>query len=434
MKQIQAVRGGLHLIRPGTRVDRLEIFFDLVFVFAFYNITRVTAGELTGHGLVAGLLLLALLWWAWCSHMVLANRIRLGEGVAPPVMFVAMAAVFTAALTIPQAFSDQPGGLPGPLLIAGCYLVIRGLHVALYRVASAAEPAGHPRLSSLAVPPAVATVLLVGAGLVPYLGQPARVTFGWQVGCWVAALGVEYAAGYTLANSGWAVLSANHWVERFELILMIALGELIVSVGVGSDLIDRPVTWPAVVGAGIAVAITAALWWAYFDLVAPAALQAFHAAGRGLHRTALARDAYVYLHLPMIAGLILTALGLEEVLHHLGTTEVDLGAPLAGPAMPLAYGGVAVFLLAHLGFQLRILGTVTLTRVAAIATLGALVAVAVRVPALLGLGLLGAVCVALVGVEFVLLRGSRRQLREASLRERMTHEARESAWRRRRYQ
>ncbi|WJK38527.1 low temperature requirement protein A [Solwaraspora sp. WMMA2056] len=222
-------------------------------------------------------------------------------------------------------------------------------------------------------------------------------------------------------------------MERFELILMIALGELIISVGVGSDLIDRPVTWPAVAGAGIAVAITAALWWAYFDLVAPAALQVFHAAA-SRSRTALARDAYVYLHLPMIAGLILTALGLEEVLHHLGTAEVDLGAPLGGPAMPLAYGGVAVFLLAHLGFQLRTLGTVTLTRVAAIATLGTVVGVAVRVPALLGLGLLGAVCVALVGVEFVLLRGSRRQLREASLRERMTHEARESAWRRRRYQ
>jgi low temperature requirement protein LtrA len=433
MKQTQTVRGGLHLIRPGARVDRLEIFFDLVFVFAFYNIARVTAGELTGHGLIAGMLVLALLWWAWCSHMVLANRVRLGEGVAPLVMFVAMAAVFTAALAIPQAFDQRSGGPPGPLLLAGCYLVIRGLHVALYWLASAGDPAGHPPLSRLVAPPLTAVALLVGAGLVPYLGYSDGTAFALQVGFWLAALVVEYAAGYALANWGWAVLSANHWVERFELILMIALGELLVSIGIGSDLIDRPVTWPAVLGASFAVAITAALWWTYFDLVAPAAIQAFHATAHGRPRTRLARDAYVFLHLPMIAGLILTALGIERVLNHLGTPGARPGEPMADLAIPLAYGGVGLYLLAHLGFQLRTLGTVTGTRIAAIVVLAAAIPVADRVPAMAGLGMLAAICVLLVVGELLLLGESRRLLRESALRERLTHEARESAWRRRRY-
>jgi len=433
MDETRPARGGLRSVRPGARVDRLEIFFDLVFVFAFYNIARVTAGELTGQGLVAGMLILALLWWAWCSHLMLANRIRLGEGIAPLVMFAAMAAVFTAALTIPQAFTDKPSGLPGPLLMAGCYLVVRGLHLLLYGLAPTDDRAGGPRLGRLAVPPLLATALLVGAGVAPYLGLSPNVVFALQVGCWLAALTVEYAAGYLLATWGWAVRSANHWVERFELILMIALGELIVSVGVGSDLIARPVTWPAVAGATFAVAIAAALWWSHFDLVAPAALQAFHATGDGRSRAALARDAYVYLHQPMIAGLILTALGMEEALHHLGTAGVDLSTPAAGPTMPLAFGGVALFFVAQVGFQARMLGTVTVTRVAVVVVLVGLAPVAARSPALAGTALLAVVCVGLVLAELMLLRRSRRSLRAAAMHERLTHEARESAWRQRRY-
>lgn len=249
-------------------------------------------------------------------------------------MFAAMAAVFTAALTIPQAFTDKPSGLPGPLLMAGCYLVVRGLH------------------------------------LLPYLGLSSNVVFALQVGCWLAALTVEYAAGYLLTTWGWAVRAANHWVERFELILMIALAELIVSVGVGSDLIARPVTWPAGGGATFAVAVAAALWWSHFDLVAPAALQAFHA---------------------------------------------------------------TLFFVAQVGFQARMLGTVTVTRVAVVGVLVGLVPVAARAPALAGTALLAVVCVGLVLAELVLLRKSRRRLREASMHERLTHEARESAWRQRRY-
>ncbi|MFY1637934.1 low temperature requirement protein A [Solwaraspora sp. WMMB335] len=435
MKRIEQVGpGGLHLVRPGARVDRLEIFFDLVYVFAFYNITRVTAGELTGRGLIAGMLVLALLWWAWCSHMVLANRVRVGEGSAPLAMFMAMAAVFITSLSIPQAFIDEPGGLPGPLVVPCCYLLIRGLHLTLYWFAArTAQEAARPRWLRLFTPPLLATSLLVVAGLIPYHGFAPDTAFRLQAACWLAALAVEYAAGFALAGKGWAVLSANHWVERFELILMVALGELIISIGVGSDLIDRPITWPAVFGAGFAVAVTAAVWWLYFDLVAPAAVQAFHASAHGEPRTRLARDAYAYLHLPMIAGLILVALGMEEVLHQLGTPDIDLAAPVDGPAVPLAFGGLALFLLSHLGFQLRTLGTVTGSRVVAIAGLAVTAPVAVRIPALAGLALLTGVCVCLVLAELVLLSGSRRRLRRESLRERLTHEARESAWRRRRY-
>ncbi|WP_329100983.1 low temperature requirement protein A [Micromonospora sp. NBC_01699] len=427
-------RQAVHLrkVAPGARVERLEVFFDLVFVFAFFNIARVVSSDLSVDGLIRGLLVLALLWWCWCSHMICANRVRLSEGVAPVVIFVVMAATLAIALSIPEAFADAPGGVNGSLIFAGCYLVIRGLHLMLYWLAAHDDPGMRRQLHRFAIPMLVATALLVAASLVP------RELFGLNhvtiaTILFALAVAVEYGVGPFIGVSGWTVASAGHWVERFELIIIIALGETIISVGVGSDLIGRPVTWPALVAAALGISLTATLWWAYFDIIGTAAQQTMHAT-HGPQRVRLARDAYIYLHLPMITALILLALGAEELLAHLGVRHIDVGAPQPGPGVPLIYSGVALFFLGHLFFQLSILGTVAWSRVATIVLLIALIPLAVHLPALAAMALLAIVCITLVIVEVLVFSGARRALREADRQERTAHEERETDWRRERYE
>ncbi|MFI6759891.1 low temperature requirement protein A [Micromonospora sp. NPDC050417] len=413
----------------GTRVNRLELFFDLVFVYAFFNVARATTDDLNGISLVHALLIISLLWWCWVAYAWAGNSIRSGEGMVPVVLFTVMAAIFVVALTISEAFVDVPGGLSGPLVFACCYFVVRILFVALQWHAIADQPRLHAHMTRVSATIVLATALLLLAALLPE-HLPAGAARTWtQIGLWGLAVGVEYGAGYLFAPHGWQIASAGHWAERFSLILLVAFGELIISVGVGGTQLPHPITWPLVIAAVLGIVITAALWWAYFDIVALAAEQALHAA-RGTDRVVLARDAYIYLHLPIITGLMLLSLGGKEALKHIGNPNVG-HVPMHPIAVTLLYGGLALYLLGHLCFQLRMLGTLTWTRVGAIVLTGVLIPLAVEIPALLALGVLAGICVALVGGELVLLAGSRRNLREAVLEEHLAHEARETAWRRR---
>ena len=418
----------LHRAAPGGRVERLEVFFDLIFVFAFFNITRAVSEHLTPGGLLRGLLVLALLWWAWSNHIIVANRIRISEGIAPLAIFAIMAATFTIALIIPRAFSDETDRGDGPFLFAGGYFVIRTLHQLLQWSAARGDSAQRRQIIRLAPPMLVATGLLIAAGFIPRhiygLDQATARTVLWTL-----AVAVEYGAGILLGVWGWTVAAAGHWVERFELIIIIALGETIVSVGIGSDLTGRAITWPAFLGAMLSVSLTATLWWAYFDIGALAAQRTLYTT-HGTPRVALARDAYIYLHVPMIAALILLALGGEELLHHLGQPDVDLNEPQPGSGVVLIYGGVILFLLGHVAFQRRILHTIAWTRLVCVAVLAALIPAAVHIPALAALTMLATICVLLIAAEAVLFAGARRAIRGVSLLETAEHEERETAWRR----
>lgn len=423
----------IYKVAPGTRVDWLELFFDLVFVYAFFTITRTEANDLDRDGLVQGLLVLALLWWAWCAHTVVANRIRLGEGIAPAAVFVAMLAIFVVALVIPHAFRDTPGGLNEPLVFALGYFVVRGVHLLLHWSTARDDPPLRAALRRLIAAMLVATALLVLAAVLPDIdGQPRAVQ---RALIFLLAVAVEYGTGYRIGLSGWNVVSAGHWVERFELILIIVFGNLIVSVGVGSGLTGRPITLLAVISAVIGFSIVGSLWWAYFDLIGPAALQTMHGT-HGRARVAMARDGYIYLHLPMIAGLISLALGSEVVLRHLGAPHVDLREPLRGTAQPLAYSGVALYLLGLVGFQLRVLGTllwsrlITLSFLVTIVVLVGLEPIVVHLPDIVAAGILAGICQTLLVTDLILLRKSRTALHAAVRSERAAHEARETEWRR----
>jgi low temperature requirement protein LtrA len=415
-------------VAPGARVDRFEIFFDLVFVISFFIITRATAANVSGRTLLHAMLVLAVLWWCWVVHSMVATRVRLGEGYVPVLTVVAMAALFCFALALPQAFSETREGAAGPMAVAGSYVVIRAVHLVLFRRAVRDNPAGRRQLLRSTPELAASSALLLAAALIPpQIDDSGRATI-IRDGLWIAVVLVQYGTGIVAGAWGWGVTSAEHWTERYDLILIIALGESIISVGVGGNLLGKPVTWGAVVAATLGIVFTAALWWAHFDLIGPAARIALHAAV-GRPRRAMARDAYAYLYLPMIAGIILFAIGSEQVVHTITDPSGGPWERVHGPAVPMLFGGVFCYLATNMLFQLRTLRTLTWTRVGVLVALAAGTPIAERLPALAALGLLTAICVGLVAVEAVVLTDSRHALRKVVIEERTSNEASDAAWR-----
>ncbi|MEW2377627.1 low temperature requirement protein A [Micromonospora sp. NPDC047812] len=415
-------------IAPGARVDRFEVFFDLVFVFSFFIITRATAANISGRSLVHAMLVLAVLWWCWVVHCVVATRVRLGEGFVPVLMVIGMAALFCFALSLPQAFSDATDVAAGPMVVALSYVVIRGVHLALYWHVARERPGERRLLLKYSPEVTISTMLLTAAALIPpQIDDPGRAAM-LRDGLWISVVLLQYGMGLVAGAWGWMVTSAEHWTERYDLILIIALGESVISVGVGSNLLGQPPTWPAVAAAVLGIFFTAALWWAHYDVIAPAARIALHAA-EGRPRVSMARDAYAYFHLPMIAGIILFALGAEEIVHQVADPEVPVGDPAHGPGVLLLFGGVACYLCANMLFQWRTLRTASWTRVGAVLLLAATIPVGQRLPGLAALTLLTTICIGLVAVEAVVMADSRRALREMVFEEKTSHEAHEAAWR-----
>jgi low temperature requirement protein LtrA len=307
--------------------------------------------------------------------------------------------MFAVGLAIPEAWGDEGGGLSAPLLLAAGLAVVRLTHLAVYVVAAAGDVGLRRQVMRTAIPVGIsAALLLVGAVL------GARE----QTACWTLALIVDYAGIYAV-GADWRLPSPRHFAERYGLIVLIALGESLIAVGVGVG--HLPVTVPTVVAALLGMAISVALWWAYFDVVAPVAERVLRKR-EGIERVRLARDSYTYLHFPMVAGVIYLALGLKKVAQYVGDgAHHALTAPLPAPALWALYGGVASYLIGHLAFRLRNLGSINRPR----AVVGALVLVAPvavgQLPALAALGLLAGVLVALVAFEVVRYAEARAAIR-----------------------
>ncbi|MEW2384980.1 low temperature requirement protein A [Micromonospora sp. NPDC047707] len=416
-------------VAPGTRVDRFEIFFDLVFVFSFFIITRATAMNITGDSLLHGMLVLAVLWWCWVVHTVVATRVRLGVGFVPALMVVAMAALFCFSLSLPQAFGNPAQWAVGPVVVAVSYLVLRFVHLLLYWHVAQERP-GERRLLLRYSPELVtSTLLLLAAALIPPQIDDLRLAEMVRDGLWMAVVLLQYGAGLVSTAWGWVLTSAEHWTERYDLILIIALGESIISVGVGGNLLGgEPVTWRGVTAAVLGIFFTAALWWTHFDVIAPAARIAQHAA-QGRARVAMARDAYAYCQLVMIAGIILFALGAEEIVRQVADAAVGLAEPTHGPGAPLLFSGVICYLCGGMLFQLRTLRTLSWTRVGTVLVLAVAIPVATHLPALAALSLLTAICIALVVIEVVVMADARRALLGAVFEEKATYEKHEAGWR-----
>jgi low temperature requirement protein LtrA len=344
-------------------ITAVELFFDLVYVFAVTQLSHLILGDLTVGGVARALFLLLVVWWAWIYTTWMVNWF---DPTSPAVRGV-LTAVMLASLLMAAAL---PGALTGHgVLFAGSYVV---LQVGRNAAGAALLGRGHPlrgvfeRLVAWSAAPAA--LWLAGAAL----HGDRRLLL------WIPALAFELAgpaAGYWLPGRGRAAtteytIEGGHFAERCQGFIIIALGESIVVTGATAA--DAGLSATVVVCLVVAFLETAALWWLYFGAAAEhsrAAMSASEDPGR------LARDAYTYLHLPIVAGIILAAVGDDLLIaesHH----------ALHGVGLAMVLGGPALYLLGENLFRYRMTGTANAKRVVVTALLVALALIGGHVSAL----------------------------------------------------
>jgi low temperature requirement protein LtrA len=380
------IDGNAELEHP---VSPLELFFDLVFVFAFTQVTTVLADNPTWSGLGHALLILTALWWPWAAYAWLTNTIDPEAGAVWGALLVAMGAMFVAALAVPDAF-----GAHG-VVFGVAFLIVNVMHLTLYALAARGEPDLFAAILKVAPTALAGSVLILAAGF---------VHGGLRPILWLAALAVGFFAPLLGRLSGWRVQPA-HFVERHGLIVIIAIGESLVAIGLGSR--ETRLGATVLVAAVLGFLVATSFWLAYFDFF-PIRGRQLLADRSGAQQVALARDIYTYLHLPMIAGIILFAFAMKVTLAHVGD-ELD-----TMPAIALC-GGPAVYLLAYVALRFRVARTFGRGRLLAAIACALLIPVALAVPALLALTLVAAVWVALHAYEIVWWREARAQARALRL-------------------
>jgi low temperature requirement protein LtrA len=363
------------VMREGERVMPLELFFDLVFVLAITQCTALMFNHPTWEGLAQGLLVLGVLWWSWTGYAWLTSVVDPEEGAVRIVIFAAMAAFLIVAICVPRAFDELA------LDFALAYGAVRAAHIALFMLASREDAALRKSVTALAMSTAVGVALLVGASALDGLAQAAL---------WALALLLDMGGPYLFGSEGWKLVP-GHFAERHGLIIIIALGESIVAIGVGAHAhLTAGIATAAVLG----IALSAALWWTYFDVVALVSARRLIRAPEGRERNELARDSYSYMHFPMVAGIVLVALSLKKTLGHVGDPLDTV------PAFALL-AGVALYLLGLAAFRFRHVHTINWRRLLLALALCALLPAAVELPALATLALVTALMCALITYETI---------------------------------
>jgi low temperature requirement protein LtrA len=353
-------------------VTPLELFFDLVFVFTFTQVSSFLSHHLTWVGLAQGAVLLGVLWWAWVCYSWLTGAVD-AEEVMPArlVILTAMAAMLIVALAVPDAFGDDA------ILFGLAYIVVRLLHVILYIVVGPSE-----------------TRTAVRRVVPGFLGGPALlVVAGFfdgsvQAALWVLAIIIDYGIVFVRGVEGFHV-HVGHFVERHRLIMIIALGESLVAIGIGAE--GTPLT-PMVVGAALlGIVLVIALWWLYFDYIVLAAENRL-SKETGTAQTVLARDSYSYIHLLIVGSIIFVALGIEQTIGH-------VGEPLGVIPAIVFCGGCGLYLFGHNAFRFRDHRTVSYLRLVVGVVAIVLIPVAIQIPALAVLALLTTLLVGLAVYE-----------------------------------
>ncbi|MFE3292936.1 low temperature requirement protein A [Rhodococcus sp. NPDC059234] len=386
-------------VQERASVSPLELFFDLVFVFALTRVTDLMAVETTAANVLRAALVMAVLWWSWVGYSWLWNLVKADEGIASVVLFCAMGAVFVTALTIPEAFDDLPGGLPGPVVFALGYFVVRLLHLVMFWIISTEDPQLRRQVIRFAPSMVAGTVCLLIAS---------QLTGAAQIALWAAALVGDYL-GTLVGGAEWRLNSVSHFAERHGLIIIVALGESVVSIGIGVAAL--PISWAIIVSSLLGLAVSGLLWWSYFDVTSTAVEHAFESA-TGARLIKIAQHCYTYAHLPMVFGIVMMSLGLKKVISYAADgNHHRLTDPLYGWPLVALLGGAALYLLALVYFKAYPTGSLTMSRIVTAAVLVALVPVLWHVPALATLGTLAAVLVAMVGYELWRFADPREQIR-----------------------
>ncbi len=360
-------------MREGEHVSPLELFFDLVFVLAITQCTQLMSDHPTWEGLTRGLLVLGLLWWSWVGYAWLTSVVDPEEDAVRLVIFAAMAALLVVALAVPEAIGDRA------LVFALAYGMVRAAHIGLFMLASRNEPGLRHSVVGLALSTGLGISILAGGS---FLDADA------QTAVWALALALDMAGPYFINSEGWKLVPA-HFTERHGLILIIALGESIVAIGVG---VEGNLTFGQGTAAVVGIGLAAAMWWLYFDVVSLVAGRRLERAPVGRVRNEMARDSYSYLHFPMVAGVVLVALGIKKTLGHV---EDPLDTV---PAFALL-GGLAAYLLGHVSFRYRHIKTVNRRRMVLAFMLLAFLPVATEIPALATVAVVTTVAWLLIVIE-----------------------------------
>jgi len=371
------------------RVTPLELFFDLVFVFAITQVTTLLSADPTWGGLLRGLVVLAALWWAWAAYAWLTNTLNPEEGLVRIAMFVVMGAMLVCALAVPEAFGDHG------VIFGVAYLVVRAMHIALYALAARGDPDLLGAVLRMVPSSTISGILILGAG---FLEGKERTTL------WILALAIDYLGVLVGRGQGWRI-SPGHFVERHGLVVIIAIGESIVALGVSAS--GSPLTAGVITTALVGMTIAVALWWTYFDWLVIVLEHRLREA-TGTAQTTLARDAFSYLHFVMVAGIVLFAMSLKKALAH-------YDAHLAVVPATALCAGLGAYLLAHVLLRYRISGTIGHGRPVAFAALMVLWPFADDMPALGAMSIAAAIYVVLIAYEAIRYRESRSFIRHGGV-------------------
>jgi low temperature requirement protein LtrA len=323
--------------REGARVTTLELFFDLAFVFAFTQLSRLMAERHDLIGIVEAMTILALLWWCWNSYGWLSNLARADRGWISAVMLAGMGLMVVVGVTVLEAYDDLAGGLLAPFVFVGAYLAARCIHAVAFVTVSDVR-LRRRAIGTLALSVGPAGVLLLAGAALGGL---------WQLVLWLVAAGLEPVITHRMGSGvDWRVGSAAHFTERHGLIVILAIGESIIAIGAGAA--EEPTSLTILLGIAGSLVIAAALWWAYFRRLAEDAERGLIRRAGG-DRARTARDAYTYLHLLIVAGIVITALGIEQALVHVDSTR-----PAGWFTAAALGGGTACFLVATVLFDYRV--------------------------------------------------------------------------------
>jgi low temperature requirement protein LtrA len=330
------------------RTTPVELLWDLVFVFAVTQVTGLLSHDLTWAGFGRSMIVLALVWWAWSAFVWAANAEGDDDATLRAVLLAAMVLIFITGLAVPEAFEQRA------TLFAVTYTGVRLLHLGLYTHASRRGNASWAAIAGFGTATLVGMGLLIAGSLVD---EPLRIVL------WSLALAIDYAGPAWLTRErlrGLQRVAVAHFAERYGLFVIICLGESIVAIGIGAG--DQELETDVVVAVTLGLLISVGLWWTYFDRFAAIAEERLR-----VHDDPVlaAADGYSYLHLLIVAGIIVFAVGAKSAVH-------DLHEPLSDGARLALCGGVALYLLGHAAFRARMVREASWAKLAAA---GALLAV-----------------------------------------------------------
>jgi low temperature requirement protein LtrA len=343
------------------RTTPVELLWDLVFVFAITQVTTLFAAKPTWGRFGESMLALALVWWAWSAFVWAANAQSADSRSLRATLLASTVLIFIVGLALPHAFG------PEALLFAVAYALVRFLHLALYVDASRKGNASWAAIAGFAVTVIVGMVLLIAG---------AAFLHGWELALvWTVAVAIDYAGPAWLTRErlrGLQRVSVAHFAERYGTFVIICLGESVVALGVGVGTADRTLTAGLIAGATLALLVAVALWWTYFDRVAERAANRLR-----VHDDPVlaAADGYSYIHLVIVAGIIIFDGGVKLVVHN------SVSAPMPAPGRLAMCGGVALYLLGLAAFRLRMFGELGFGLLAVAVALLALYAFGGSIPA-----------------------------------------------------